>query len=471
MTDGSLTALVTNNPRASVPWGQITENPEDYLDMSCIPSNVIIKDPSHLQKEAINLLYSHWRYLANRKKRIVAFVGYKPGDFYDTLSKKDKAGSKSYKTAPGWVDVSSEEEEGLNPVDVSSNSDEETHVATVNSKCPAFHSDHDRIAFLKSLSILPSYQQLLVEVQKLPQTVRIHKLFQCIFKLMDFFLKQPPDPKARKQHLPDWASWTWSKSYLPQNMHQDVQESSAALDDLSNYKFKSVGRGLLVILGLGLLLRECQYAQDHEPDEAGGDVPDYLTQSVLGIGVGDEVGERISSILDNVEVLLRETAQGEREIQQCTGAPIIGAEETAKRDVEEARREVVVREAARREEEARRAEEARKAEEEARREEEAKREEEARREEEAKREEETRREEVVRREEEAKTVEEKRRADEKQTEEGLQKGVKGKSTSKTSHPDDMTDEEGPAKKKVKSCSTPPRRSTRDKLPSKRLRGE
>ena len=250
-------------------------------------------------------------------------------------------------------------------------------------------------------------------------------------------------------------------------MHQDVQESSAALDDLSNYKFKSVGRGLLVILGLGLLLRECQYAQDHEPDEAGGDVPDYLTQSVLGIGVGDEVGKRISSILDNVEVLLRETDHGEGEIQQCKGAPIIGAE-TAKRDVREARRE----------EEARRAEETRKAEEEATRQEEATRaeearkaEEEARREEEAKREEETRRE-VVRREEEAKIAEEKRRAEEKQTEEGLQKGVKGKSTKgKTTHSYDMTDEEGPAKKKVKSCSTPPRRSTRDKLPSKRLRGE
>jgi len=54
-----------------------------------------------------------------------------------------------------------------------------------------------------------------------------------------------------KQHIPIWASWTWSEKYLPQNMHEDIDSSSAALEDLGNYKITSHRWGIIVILGLG----------------------------------------------------------------------------------------------------------------------------------------------------------------------------------------------------------------------------
>jgi hypothetical protein len=119
-------------------------------------------------------------------------------------------------------------------------------------------------------------------------------------------LKQTLDTKgkARKQHLPVWASWTWSEAYLPQNIHNDVQSSSVALEELENYIIKSRGWGMIVVLGLGLLLRECCRAQEYEADEAGDDVPQYLGDSILGIQVGEKIEEAITRIQEKVDAML-----------------------------------------------------------------------------------------------------------------------------------------------------------------------
>ncbi|KAG1884758.1 hypothetical protein F4604DRAFT_1676850 [Suillus subluteus] len=200
-------AVISNNPQAAVPWGRITQDPDHYLDMDCIPQNVVIKDPSHLQKEAISMIFSLWKYCANRNEPVVWFIGYKEGDFYDSLAKKGD---------------------------------------------------------------------------------------------------QTPDPKgkARKQHLPVWASWTWFEAYLPQNMHDNFQSSFLALEELENYTIKSHGWGMIVVLGLGLLLRECSHAQEYEADEAGDDVPEYLGNSVLGIQAGEKIEEAITRIQVKVDAML-----------------------------------------------------------------------------------------------------------------------------------------------------------------------
>ncbi|KAG2045508.1 hypothetical protein BDR06DRAFT_1025777 [Suillus hirtellus] len=54
-------AVITNNPRALVPWGEMSTDPTHYLDSGCIPENVVIRDPSHLQKDTITAIYSHWK--------------------------------------------------------------------------------------------------------------------------------------------------------------------------------------------------------------------------------------------------------------------------------------------------------------------------------------------------------------------------------------------------------------------------
>ncbi|KAG1841515.1 hypothetical protein F4604DRAFT_1939441 [Suillus subluteus] len=266
----------SNNPWAAVPWGHITQDPDHYLDMDCIPQNVIIKDPSHLQEEAISMIFSLWKYCANHNEPVVWFVGYKEGDFYDSLAKKgdDKVLKKA-----SQANLSSDKEEDL--------AIHASHTPSLSNSCPKFHIGGDIVSYLQSLSILPSYHCLLATVQKLSET-------------------QTPDPKgkARKQHLPVWASWTWSEAYLPQNMHDNFQSSFLALEELENYTIKSRGWGMIVVLGLGLLLCECSCAQEYEADEAGDDVPEYLGNSILGIQAGEKIEEAITRIQVKVDAML-----------------------------------------------------------------------------------------------------------------------------------------------------------------------
>ncbi|KAG1849745.1 hypothetical protein F4604DRAFT_1934773 [Suillus subluteus] len=269
-------AVISNNPRAAVPWGHITQDPDHYLDMDCISQNVVIKNPSHLQKEAISMIFSLWKYHANHNEPVVQFVGYKEGDFYDSLAKKGD--DEVLKKAP-QANLSSDEEEDL--------AIHASHTPSLSNSCPKFHIGGDIVSYLQSLSILPSYRCLLATVQKLSKT-------------------HTPDPKgkARKQHLPVWASWTWSEAYLSQNMHDNFQSSFLALEELENYTIKSCGWGMIVVLGLGLLLRECSRAQEYEADEAGDHVPEYLGNSVLGIQAGEKIEEAITRIQVKVDAML-----------------------------------------------------------------------------------------------------------------------------------------------------------------------
>ncbi|KAG1896099.1 uncharacterized protein F5891DRAFT_1193542 [Suillus fuscotomentosus] len=285
-------AVITNNPRALVPWGEMSTDPTHYLDSGCIPENVVIRDPSHLQKDTITAIYSHWKDRASHDMPIVRFVGYRQADFYDARTKKGAAKGKS-RAKPAYVEVSSDEEGLLNKVtNGKSSSDEddvEVETPTIPESSPKYHLARDMVPYLKSLSTVPSYHCLLTAVQKLLQRT---------------------DSKSRKQHLPVWASWTWSQAYLPQDIHEDMKIASVALEHLSNYQFDSRGWGMVVALGLGLLLRECCRAQEYEADEAGDDVPDYLGNSILGIQMGDQIEEKVVEIGAAVEAMLKDESLG-----------------------------------------------------------------------------------------------------------------------------------------------------------------
>jgi hypothetical protein len=87
-------------------------------------------------------------------------------------------------------------------------------------------------------------------------------------------------------------------------MHNNIQSSSVALEEIENYIIKSRSLGMIVVLGLGLLLRECCRAQEYEADEAGDDVPQYLGDSILGIQVGEKIEEAITRIQEKVDAML-----------------------------------------------------------------------------------------------------------------------------------------------------------------------
>ncbi|KAG1797833.1 uncharacterized protein HD556DRAFT_1306422 [Suillus plorans] len=263
-------AVITNNPRALVPWGEMSTNPNHYLDSGCIPENVVIRDPSHLQKDTITVIYSHWKDCASHDMLIVHFVGYRQADFYDARTKKGAAKGKSRKK-PAYVEVSSDEEGLLNKVaNGKSSSDEddiEVETPTIPDSSPKYHLARDMVPYLKSLSTVPSYHHLLTVVQKLPQRT---------------------DSKSRKQKLPVWAPWTWSQAYLPQDIHENMKTASVALENLSNYQFNSRGWGMVVSLGLGLLLRN----------------------SILGIQMGDQIEEKVVGIGAEVEAMLKDENLG-----------------------------------------------------------------------------------------------------------------------------------------------------------------
>ncbi|KAG1721979.1 uncharacterized protein EDB91DRAFT_1256267 [Suillus paluster] len=360
-------SLITNNPRAPVPWGEVSENPDHYLDSECIPKNVVIKDPSHLQKDTIAAIYSHWIDCASHGAPIPS----KKGDEEDRLKKIDDGKSSS-----------DEDEDNLD-------------ITPIADSSPKYHVTRDMVSYLKSLSIIPSY----------------HQPSCCSSKASD--------SKAWKQQLPIWVSWTWSQAYLPKDIHENMETASAALENLLNYKFNSRGWGMIVVLGLGLLLRECRRAQEYEEDEATDDVPDYLGNSILGFQLGDQIVDKIAGIEAEVEAIWKDENLGLSVVRQ---------------DIEK-----------RRGEERKKLEENRKAEE-------------ARVIEEKRVEDEKRAMEEKRVEEEARLAEEASKA-EKRVRKSNAKG-KGKRPA--------ADVEEPSKKKVKSSPPdPPRHSGRDKVTSKK----
>jgi hypothetical protein len=155
--------------------------------MDCIPRNVVIKDPSHLQKEAIGMIYSLWKSRANRNKPIVRFVGYKEGDFYDSLAKRADVSQKSRKSR-NFVEVTSDEDQVLKKAaqaDLSSDEEEDlamrhNYTPSLSNSCPKFHMNGDLVSYLQSFSTLPSYHQLLATVQKLSDTVSIIYYFTLV---------------------------------------------------------------------------------------------------------------------------------------------------------------------------------------------------------------------------------------------------------------------------------------------------
>ncbi|KAG1731149.1 hypothetical protein EDB19DRAFT_1831806 [Suillus lakei] len=238
---------------APVPWGEVSEEPGHYLDLKCIPKNIVIKDPSHLQKDTITTIYSHWTDCASHGSPIISFVRYRQADFYDAPSKKQDEEDHLKKIDDGKSSLD-EDEDNLD-------------IAPIADSSPQYHVTRDMVSYLKSFSTIPSYHCLLAAVQKLPTRT---------------------DSKAWKQQLPIWVSWTWSQAYLPKDIHENMETASAALENLCNYKFNSHGWGLIVVLGLGLL----------------------LCNSILGFELGDQIVGKIAGIEAKVEAVWKDENLG-----------------------------------------------------------------------------------------------------------------------------------------------------------------
>ena len=139
----------------------------DYLDSECIPDQFIVRDPSKWTKADIKQLGAHWRSLEDEGKAIISFIGARKDDL--PLEKPTKIRATGSKKP--WMDIEDSEEEG--PTASFSDSEEETNKVSGKPRgkstsaknphedSPYAHSHRDQIQFLRSLSIMPQYQDLI----------------------------------------------------------------------------------------------------------------------------------------------------------------------------------------------------------------------------------------------------------------------------------------------------------------------
>ncbi|KAI6007907.1 hypothetical protein EDC04DRAFT_2966645 [Pisolithus marmoratus] len=296
-------AKFTKKPKARVPWGLLIESSMEYLDSQSIPEGFTMKDPSKWTKADLQLLWDHWQTLEAEEQVIVSFISCKKEDapLSRQFDRRPVAGSSKKRD---WMDPEDDSEEEVDEEGVHSgqmmksgevvNKGVEVTMDVKDQapeECsPAWHASKDCIQYLKSLSIMPRYQVLVDLVEALPEQEH---------------------GKGREVALPHWATWTWSAKYLPQEIHLESACFWKALGELQSVRFTSSSLGGQVVLGLGLLLRECSHAQEVDEDDPLVSHLQFLLNSELGI----QKAENVMDIMGLIVVRL-EQSSGMKEPQE-----------------------------------------------------------------------------------------------------------------------------------------------------------
>ncbi|KAI6007526.1 hypothetical protein F5J12DRAFT_782570 [Pisolithus orientalis] len=131
---------------------------------------------------------------------------------------------------------------------------------TPHESSPACHANGDRVKYLKSLCIMPRYQELVELVDGLPET----------------------------------------------EMHGNGDSFWKALYQLQSEKFASTQKGLTIVLGFGMLWRECKRAQDIESDDPEAANLGFL----LGLGLDIHKGEDVMGAVGLVVARLQQNSGG-----------------------------------------------------------------------------------------------------------------------------------------------------------------
>ncbi|KAI5985405.1 hypothetical protein EDC04DRAFT_2615393 [Pisolithus marmoratus] len=284
-------AKFTKKPKAKVPWGLPIKSPMEYLGSESIPEGFTMKDPSKWTKADLGLLWDHWQSQEAEEKVIVSFIDCKKEDA--PLPRQfDRQVPSSSKKKP-WVDVEDDSEAEAGGGGVAGPSDQNMDLGEVQKRglcdvdvrdqtpeesSPAWHASKDQTQYLKSLSIMPRYQVLVDLVDGLPEV-----------------------DVGTKVVLPHWATWAWSAKYLPEEMHLDAKCFWGALGQLQSSRFGCSSKGFEVVLGLGLLLRECSCAQEVEEDDPAVGHLHFLLNSVLCVQRGEDVMDIVGLVISRLE--------------------------------------------------------------------------------------------------------------------------------------------------------------------------
>nr|KAI6041713.1 hypothetical protein EDC04DRAFT_2601497 [Pisolithus marmoratus] len=252
-------AKFTKKPKAKVPWGLLIKSPMEYLDSESIPEGFTMKDPSKWTKADLGLLGNHWQ-SQEAEEKVIVLTGKCPG---------------SSKKKP-WVDVEDDSEAEAGGGGVAGPSDQNMDLGEVQKRglvldvdvrdqtpeesSPAWHASKDKTQYLKSLSIMPRYQVLVDLVDGLPEV-----------------------DVGTKVVLPHWATWALECQVFARGNAFGCQMFLGGTWTIAKFK------GFEVVLGLGLLLRECSCAQEVEEDDPAVGHLHFLLNSVLGVQRGEDV--------------------------------------------------------------------------------------------------------------------------------------------------------------------------------------
>lgn len=182
-------AKFTGKPKAKVPWGLLIKSHLEYLSSDSIPEGFVMKDPSKWTKADMWMLWNHWNSQEEEDKVIVSFIKCKKEDEplgrpwnRKTPSKKREWMSPGEDSEAGVEAKPSDLGEeiggaGMTPIATSSgaqdilDSGRAPSEDTPHESSPACHANGDRVKYLKSLCIMPRYQELVELVDGLPETV------------------------------------------------------------------------------------------------------------------------------------------------------------------------------------------------------------------------------------------------------------------------------------------------------------
>ncbi|KAI6038355.1 hypothetical protein EDC04DRAFT_2604080 [Pisolithus marmoratus] len=300
-------AKFMKKPKARFPWGLLIESPMEYLDSQSIPEGFMMKDPSKWTKDDLRLLWDHWQTLEEEEKVIVSFISCKKEDapLSRQFDRRPVAGSSKKRQ---WVDPEDDSEEEVG--------EEGVHLGQM----------------MKSGEVVNKGVEATMDVWDQAPEESSPAWYQVLVDLVEA-LPEQEHGKGREVALPHWATWTWSAKYLPQEIHLESACFWKALGELQSARFTSSSLGGQVVLGLGLLLRECSHAQEVEEDDPLVSHLQFLLNTELGIQKAENVMDIVGLIVARLE-----QSSGMKESQE--GDEVAGMGGTDREDEEKEEEEV-----------------------------------------------------------------------------------------------------------------------------------
>lgn len=301
-----------------MPWLELARAPSKYLGTSTIPEGFNVLDPSRLTKDMVRALWCHWSGRARADLPILVFTKARKQDLgkHANVIPRPVVGKRV-----AYVEVGSEEEADDNEPERSPPSKRprlSKEIAIPDKQSPAANNG-GRTEFLRHLVGDPVLWILLRKVQALPGVVSSFPP-SLVNICLTIYCKVPHESSLSATEsmlcLPIWASWDWGQKYLPEKIHADKLEFSKELDLLHKYKFADCDKGTIVVLGFGLLLRDCWRALESENDDESS--PKFLRDSHLGsTEVIDQVVKAIGEVVDGLSLPKEKELGGQIEGQKA----------------------------------------------------------------------------------------------------------------------------------------------------------